>query len=74
MKIKLPKAVAEELAEFIGYIDVGFDDYYEVSLEDTSCATYYYIMSETLESDRNARIVNLLNAWTYGWEEADEIS
>lgn len=67
MKIKLPKVVGEEL-DFYQRNAYSFDEYYDIELEWTDGETYYYIMSEPIQSDRNQRIVNLLTAWIDGWE------
>lgn len=67
MMIKLPRVVGKEL-DFYQRSAYSFDEYYDIELEWTDGATYYYIMSEPIKSDRNQRIVNLLNAWVSGWE------
>ncbi|WP_125606760.1 hypothetical protein [Lapidilactobacillus bayanensis] len=69
MKIKLPNAVGEELERAQYPYRDSFDKYYYNSLKQTDSPTYHYIMDEPIQSNRNQRIVNLLNAWIDGWEE-----
>ena len=73
MKIKLPRAVGEEINYYRverHYSDFSFDEYYEDILSESAYTgnSFKYIMSEPIKSDRNQRIVNLLTAWIDGWE------
>lgn len=69
MKIKLPKDVGTELDDFKANGN-GLENFY-LSLSDNfdtiHCNDYVY--ATDIVSDHNQRIVNLLNAWCYGWEE-----
>lgn len=70
MKIKLPRTVGEELDNYPG----DFWLYVETILNGTYSDDYlmnetFYYLQCNIASDRNQRIVNLLNAWVNGWEE-----
>lgn len=73
--IKLPRAVGEEIViyvyrakEELDFGDNDFAEFCKMMMRKKDSATYNYIMSEPIQSDRNARIVNLLSAWIDGWE------
>lgn len=76
VKIKLPKSVGEEIViyvyrakEELDFGDNDFAEFYKMMMGKIDSATYNYIMTEPIQSDRNQRIINLLNAWVNGWEE-----
>ena len=67
MKIKLPRTVGEEL-DFYKHNAYSFDEYYqEICNWEAIISTAY--CNRDVKSDRDAQVINLLNAWVRGWEE-----
>lgn len=65
MKIKLPRQVGEEL-DYYQHSGYSFDEYYqEICNWEAIISTAY--CNRDVKSDRDAQVINLLNAWVNGW-------